>query len=501
MRVFLVIFTVLFVAAACSDELIPTPDPSTATPLPTRTPVPEEAAAIVVPTATPTPTRTPTPEPTAIPTPTPSPTPGPPTPTPTFSPGAVILPTVAVPSRTATPTPSAEQALSRKLDAIGFRTSIVRDLSAKGPVERTFITKDELRALLLDEIEEDREATLLTQKLYTMLGILQPNTDLSDLMASVFADIVLGFFDTEENRLYIVGDKVDFNARDELTVAHEFVHGLQQLHFDIRATRESIEDNSDQRRAYTALLEGDASVVELLYQGKHFDEQQTAAAQAQSEGADFSAYLAAPIVIQQTIAFPYVEGRSYVISLFLEAEDFELIDEAFEYVPRSTEQIIHPEKYASREEPVEVTFPDVSSSLGEGWVEVDRDTFGELFLRAYLESWNVVEDASVAAEGWGGDRFALYEGPLGALALGAVTRWDTVEDAVEFFDAFRDVTQARLGSDWEQLEDVDSAFLMLGESQAALISLEGSEVAILLAPANLSLPAAHQELRSVDGPG
>ena len=148
-----------------------------------------------IPTPTQTPTRTPTPEPTAIPTPTPSPTPGPPTPTPTFSPGAVILPTVAVPSRTATPTPSAEQALSRKLDAIGFRTSIVRDLSAKGPVERTFITKDELRALLLDEIEEGREATLLTQKLYTMLGILQPDTDLSDLMASVFADIVLGFFD------------------------------------------------------------------------------------------------------------------------------------------------------------------------------------------------------------------------------------------------------------------------------------------------------------------
>ena len=480
MRVSLLILAVLFLLAACSDEPVPTP---TATPTPTQTP-----------------TRTPTPEPTPTLTPTPSPTPEPPTPTPTFSPGALVLPT-AYPRRTPTPAPSAEQRLSRKLDAIGFKTSIVRDLSARGPVGRTFITKDELRALVLEDMGEDREATLLTQKLYTMLGILEPNTDLSDLTADVLTDIVLGFFDTEENKLYIVGDDTDFSERDELTVAHEFVHALQQLYFDIRATRDSIEGNADQRRAYTALVEGDAAVGELLYGGKHFDEQQQAAARAASGRADFSAYRAAPIVIQRTIAFPYAEGRQFVISLFLETEDFELINEAFEYVPSSTEQIIHPEKYASREEPVEVNVPDVSSSLGEGWAEVDRDTFGELFLRAYLESWIDAQDASVAAEGWGGDSFALYEGPGGELALGALTRWDTAEDAVEFFDAFRDVTQARLGSDWEPLEDVESAFLLLGESQAALISLVGLDVAIVLAPEDLLLPGVLQALRSVDDPG
>jgi hypothetical protein len=477
LRVFILILAVLLLAAACSDEPVPT----------------------TVPTAIPTSTQTPTPAPTL--TPTPTPTPEVPTPTPTFSPGAVILPTVEVPVRTPTPVPSAEQLLARKLDIIGFKTSILRGLSASGPVERAFVTKDELRALVAQDMEEDREETLLTQKLYTILGILEPDVDLFDLMAGVFTDIVLGFFDTEGNKLYVVGDKTDFSEQNELTVAHEFVHGLQQLHFDIEATMESIEDNTDQRRAFTALVEGDATVGELLYGGKHFDDRQRAAAQASAGRADFSVYFSAPIVIQRTIAFPYLEGRSYAIELFIQTEDFELIDEAFEYVPRSTEQIMHPEKYASREEPLEVTVPDVSSSLGEGWAELDRDTFGELLLGSYLASWIDPQVASVAAAGWGGDRFALYEGPGRGLALGAVTRWDTEEDAVEFFDAFRDITQARLGSDWEPLEDVESAFILRGESQTALISLKGLDVTIVLAPDAPVLPSVLQELRSAGAPG
>ncbi len=391
--------------------------------------------------------------------------------------------------------------MSRRLDAIGLKTAILRELSASGPVARSFITKEDLRARFSQDLEEDREEILVEQKLYTTLGIIEPDVDLLELFASVFSDIVLGFYDTEANELFLVGDKTDFSEQDELTVAHEFVHGLQQQHFDIRAVGDSIEDNADQSRAFRALVEGDATVGELIYRGTHFDEQQQAAAQAAGQDADFSAFRAAPTVIQRTIAFPYVEGTSFVFSLFLQTEDFEVIDEAYEYVPRSTEQIIHPEKYESREEPAAVTLPDISSSLGDGWSEIDRDTFGEMFLRSYLESGIERENAAVAATGWGGDRFALYEGPNGALALGAMTTWDAEGDAVEFFDAFRQLVQAGAASDWEALEDAESAFILRGDRQTTLISLRGLDVAILLAPEGPLLPAALNRLLPTDSPG
>ena len=101
--------------------------------------------------------------------------------------------------------------------------------------------------------------------------------------------------------------------------------------------------------------------------------------------------------------------------------------------PISTEQIIHPESYLEGDEPVVVVLPDVTASLGPGWVERHSGVMGESFLRAYLaEASNV--DFSSAAAGWGGDRFSLLEGTSGERALVALFVWDSVGDAVEFFD-------------------------------------------------------------------
>jgi hypothetical protein len=40
-----------------------------------------------------------------------------------------------------------------------------------------------------------------------------------------------------------------------------------------------------------------------------------------------------------------------------------------------------------------------------------------------------------AAAGWGGDRYALIDGPNGAYALVVLTTWDTPADATEFSTA------------------------------------------------------------------
>ncbi|MCL0029121.1 hypothetical protein M1N23_03130 [Dehalococcoidia bacterium] len=374
-------------------------------------------------------------------------------------------------------------------------------------MEYIFLTKGELRERLSEDLEGDRDQILLEQKLYMILGILKPKDDLFDLFAEVFSDIVLGFFDTEANEIFFVGDKADFVEKDELTAVHEFVHGLQQLHFEISNIRASIEDNfsqvcrvmcaNDQSRAFEALVDGDAALVQLIYMLEHFDEQQQTAARQANNGADISIFQAAPHVIQRLIAFPYSEGPPFVMSLFLHTNDFELVNEAYAYVPRSTEQILHPEKYKSREAPIEVEEPDILVSLGSGWSEIHRNTFGEMFLRSYLESGIEPEKAAVAAAGWGGDRFALYEGPDDALALSVMTTWDTERDAVEFFDGFRGLLQSGTESDWEALEDTASAFILRSDIQTTLISLRGLDVAIFLAPTSL-FPEALNVLRSAD---
>ena len=117
------------------------------------------------------------------------------------------------------------------------------------------------------------------------------------------------------------------------------------------------------------------------------------------------------------------------------------VNDALADPPQSTEQVLHPEKYLDkpRDEPMPVSLPPLTNTLGAGWTYRDTDTMGEFDLKEMLQI-NNVDDAN-AWEGWGGGRYALYQkGDAALVILGTV--WDTSTDATEFNAAM----QTSLGS-------------------------------------------------------
>jgi len=111
----------------------------------------------------------------------------------------------------------------------------------------------------------------------------------------------------------------------------------------------------------------------------------------------------------------------------------------------SSEQILHPDRYP-RDLPLQLPVPDLTQTLGTGWTETRRDTFGEwntyMLLAGQLDS----AGAETGAGGWGGDIVLVFrQAQTGAGALVLVTQWDTLRDAREFFDAFRQYETARFG--------------------------------------------------------
>jgi hypothetical protein len=113
-------------------------------------------------------------------------------------------------------------------------------------------------------------------------------------------------------------------------------------------------------------------------------------------------------------------------------------------LPQSTEQILHVEKYFAREAPVKVSMTNLATQLGAGWKRVDYDVNGEwsyyLILDEYLHA---DAESRRAAAGWGGDRYAVYEGPQGTILFTHRTVWDTETDAQEFFEAYARRTSRR----------------------------------------------------------
>jgi hypothetical protein len=124
-------------------------------------------------------------------------------------------------------------------------------------------------------------------------------------------------------------------------------------------------------------------------------------------------------VLRETLLFPYFQGMGWVSGVYKQG-GWEAVSAAYKNLPKSTEQILHNDKYASGELPQQVTVRDISPKLGRGWKMADNDVEGEwgyyLILDQILASPGVSKNASA---GWGGDRYALFTGPPLVSALPA----------------------------------------------------------------------------------
>ena len=197
-----------------------------------------------------------------------------PKPTPVFEPPTIILPTPII--KLGTPTPLSGDRIQRLLRSVELRTSALRDLSKKKSFNLELIDRENFRDILIEIFEEDRQKINNNEALYRAMGIISPQNRLIELLLSLYTVGGLGLYRWEDNTVYLVFDTEKFEPVNERTYVHEFVHVLQQQHFDIQSIYESVKDNSDAVLAFRAFVEGDARMTELnyLYQNMTIEERQ-----------------------------------------------------------------------------------------------------------------------------------------------------------------------------------------------------------------------------------
>ena len=343
--------------------------------------------------------------------------------------------------RTAGPAPTLSPDLVSLLSAIEGRVVKERGLGDAQDSMRKVVTREEIGDIIAQDFEEDTdpEEIRAIQNLLVMLGLLDDGDDLLDQLIALNSSQVIGQFNLRSGELYIVSDGAEFGVLEEFTYAHEYTHALQQGSFNLLAERESREDDSEASGAYTALVEGDASLLGGAYLGEYLNPLDLFRA---ANAVDDGGLDDAPFVLQESLVFPYREGLAFVTDLYRQG-GWRAVDDAYRDPPSTTEQILHPEKYRQREARVEVTLPDIAAALGDGWVEDRTKSIGELDLRILLQSQLSAGEASRGAAGWGGDRYALLDGPAGQRVLVSLVRWDTEQDASEFFDAYERLLDRR----------------------------------------------------------
>ena len=456
LKVVAMVVTLVTIISCGPGQPSPTPVPASPTALPLEcTP----AGAVAVP-----------PSPTASPTPRPSPT---------------LVPTVT--RRPPQPTPTPEPAATIPADIVAAMETIelemqaLRGLDEAEPITRTLVSRQELSAYLDQQFKHDYspEEIEADVRVLAAFEFVEPDYDLRQVLLDIYSAEVLGLYEDEADTLYVV-TKGRFSLLDRLTFAHEYVHGLQDQNFDLEAFVDEEVLSDDEVLARMALIEGDASQAMSQYLLLHMSDisnQELQELVEEAEGDGGSALAAAPPIIGETVLFPYTYGLAFVLVLY--ENGWEAVDAAFSDPPRSTEQILHPQKYLDGDEPRLVALPPLTDTLGSGWTLVETEVLGEFQTGLYLSQQVDQETVALASEGWDGDRYAVYTNDASEVLVFS-TVWDTEADGEEFVDAYRQYAEAKYRGVGQAPKEGEMRWQ--GASEVTLLTWQGDQVVIIVGP-------------------
>lgn len=265
------------------------------------------------------------------------------------------------------------------------------------------------------------------------LGILSPDDNLAQRWDALDAAAPVGVYVPQDGVLYV--DDGPLMILEQIRLIYAYTRALQEQHFDIDSLDAAIL-NVDQQLACWALIEGDAALTMFLYANERTSISEQLLLRGDDSSAGHESLDELDTFLSGLAFFSYDQGSRFVNELY-ERGGWKAINQAYANPPRSTEQILHPERYLRSDEPVEISLPQIFGAIEPGWKLVDEGVLGELRLRLMLARHIGPAAAAIGAEDWGGDRYALLHQADGdEYAFVLRVAFDDLDQAAEFWSIY-----------------------------------------------------------------
>lgn len=389
--------------------------------------------------------------------------------------------------------PAKQKALEESAAAIQADIEKLRGERFKHPVPVKLADKATLLDYLAkrEALETSPEREAFKEQCAKVLGLVPASLDLKKATHQFLESQVGGFYDPPTKTFYIMESFGGDLGR--VIMSHELVHALDDQLYDLDGTAKRLGEDSDALLAFWSVCEGSGTrTMTQWMMGNMTKLDPTSLIEFQKMGLtgmeDLPPYVWKPMLAAYTCGQTFVEKstpkkpskKSAAKPASAEtpkdgAQDApakgeaagkdeapaptyaEQLSKAFRAPPRSTEQVLHPEKYweaDKADEPRRIVFD--TAKLPAGWTVLGEDTLGELGLallttpiaeRKGIDPDNLMALATLsytgtASKGWGGDRLVLLANGASRLLVLA-TVWDTEKDADEFRAAIGPIVAAQ----------------------------------------------------------
>jgi hypothetical protein len=342
-------------------------------------------------------------------------------------------------------------------DQVLTEMSRTTGLAVKSPLRKVVLSRPEIQKRLTENLhaEYTPEEMHVQETSLRAFGLVSPDFDLEKFLIQFYTEQAAGFYDPHTKTMYIA-DWVEPDMQ-QMVLAHELTHALQDQNFDLDKFMHAARDNDDATNARQAIVEGHAMAA-MLQQMLGPVELATLSSvrPLMARGVDeqlskFPTFANAPFFFRLQALFPYLQGVDFM-QYGLHQGGWKKLNTLFTDPPTTTKELFEPEIYFGHKRLPKVSLPRPEALAAvPGLHRLDENTWGELGYYALIGQLISEDEAQPVATSWLADRYILYEytgKPEGEekYAIVSRTKWDDAEKAQAFFRDYHTILQEKYPS-------------------------------------------------------
>ena len=359
-------------------------------------------------------------------------------------------------------TPDQAQELFKSVDALLHFASSTTGLEIKSPVKRALSSRAEVEAYLQDKLNDDKDAKRMEQSEVVLkkFGLLDRDFQLRPFLMELLKEQIAGYYDPKTKTVYIL-NWVDPETQKPVLV-HELTHALQDQRVHLESwsdqTPEDVshnasEDNEHLARdemdtARDAVTEGQAMAVFVNYALRPSGQTLLTAPEIvqkmedqMNSTADSPVLARAPLLLSQSLIFPYQEGLGFTQDLWMDKGRDAAFAGALDHPPSSSWEVMNPRYYEQHRQPPVLLMPNIHPLVDARYRPIDIGQIGQLDLRILATLYGGASAARKLTPAWDGGIYwagqlrsatAQQQSQTGSVALLYLSAWTSAAAARVF---------------------------------------------------------------------
>ncbi len=407
-------------------------------------------------------------------------------------------------------TPQEAQELFASIDDTLTWLSKDTGYTIKKKVTGELASREQVAKYVDEKMNEDEDAKRLERSEIVLkkFGLLPRDFNLHKFLVQLLQEQVAGYYDVKTKKMYLL-DWLSADAQKPV-LAHELTHALQDQNFDLKnwespkapkpGDKEEYtfdEDEASTARSAVAEGQGMVTLVDYMLRGSgttlaEAPQVADAMRKAMTSSSDYPLLQKAPLMIRESLVFPYGDGLTFESALLQRSKDA-AFSGAFRRPPQDTHEVMDVAAYLHNRPAQWLVIPDLRPELGSKYEKYDEGSIGQLDTRILAEQYADESAAKDMAEAWRGGAYyaAEHKDPklTGTAKIGLLylSRWDADDSADTFAKIYADYLPQRyssvkkVGHKDSACADTDcknSYFFETEEGPVSIVRIDGAGVLV-----------------------